>query len=119
MIEGPSTWPRTKGIENARGIQITGEGHVVCYNRIRGFADAIDTFPSPRCSAIDIHNNELSELTDDGIEMDYSERNTRCFYQPDDERLPGHLDAAGVRRAGLCVSQRDGERGGRAVQTAQ
>jgi hypothetical protein len=79
VIEGPSTWPRTKGIENARGMQITGEGHVVCYNRIRGFADAIDTFPSPRCSAIDIHNNELSELTDDGIEMDYSERNTRCF----------------------------------------
>jgi len=80
VIEGPSTWPRTKGIEDARGIQITGEGHVVCYNRIRGFADAIDTFPSPRCSAIDFHNNELSELTDDGIEMDYSERNTRCFF---------------------------------------
>jgi len=80
VIEGPSTWPRTKGIENARGIQITGEGHVVCYNRIRGFADAIDTLPSPTCSAIDIHNNDLSELTDDGIEMDYSERNTRCFF---------------------------------------
>jgi hypothetical protein len=79
-LEGPSTWPRTKGIEDARGIQITGEGHVVCHNRIRGFADAINTFPSPRCSAIDFHNNELSELTDDGIEMDYSERNTRCFF---------------------------------------
>ena len=53
---------------------------MVAYNRIRGFADAIDTFGSPRCSAIDIHNNDLSELTDDGIEMDYSERNTRCFH---------------------------------------
>ena len=62
-----------------RGIQITGEGHVVCYNRIRGFADAIDTLPSARCAAIDIHNNDVSELTDDGIELDYSERNTRCF----------------------------------------
>jgi hypothetical protein len=80
LIEGPSTWPRTKGIENARGIQISGQGHVVCYNRIRHFADAIDTFPSPRCAAIDFHNNDLSELTDDGIEMDYSERNTRCFH---------------------------------------
>ncbi len=80
VIEGPSTWPRTKGIEDARGIQITGEGHVVCYNRIRGFADAIDMFGSSRCAAIDIHNNDLSELTDDGIEMDYSERNTRCFF---------------------------------------
>lgn len=80
LIEGPSTWPRTKGIENARGIQVTGTEHVVCYNRIRGFADAIDTFPSQRCAAIDFHNNDISEMTDDGIEMDYSERNTRCFY---------------------------------------
>jgi hypothetical protein len=80
LIEGPSTWPRSKGIENARGIQITGEGHVVCYNRVRGFADAIDTFGSSRCAAIDIHNNDLSELTDDGIELDYSRRNVRCFY---------------------------------------
>jgi hypothetical protein len=80
LIEGPSTWPRTRGIEDARGIQVTGEGHVIAYNRIRGFADAIDTFPSVRCSAIDVHNNDLSELTDDGIEMDYSERNTRCFH---------------------------------------
>ncbi|MBV9470283.1 MAG: right-handed parallel beta-helix repeat-containing protein, partial [Abitibacteriaceae bacterium] len=79
VIEGPSTWPRTKGIEDARGIQVTGEGHVVCYNRIRGFADAIDTFPSQRCASIDFHNNDISEMTDDGIEMDYSERNTRCF----------------------------------------
>ena len=62
-----------------RGIQISGQGHDVCFNRIRGFADAIDTFPSPRCAGIDIHNNDLSELTDDGVEMDYSERNTRCF----------------------------------------
>ncbi|MCY3021851.1 MAG: right-handed parallel beta-helix repeat-containing protein [Planctomycetota bacterium] len=79
VIEGPCTWPRSKGIENPRGIQVTGMGHVVCYNRIRGFSDALDTFPSPRCAAIDFHNNEISECTDDGIEMDYSERNTRCF----------------------------------------
>jgi hypothetical protein len=80
VIEGPSTWPRSMGIEDARGIQATGTGHVVCYNRIRGFADAIDTFPSSRCAAIDFHNNDVHELTDDGIEMDYSEQNTRCFH---------------------------------------
>jgi hypothetical protein len=79
LIEGPSTWPRTKGIEDARGVQLSGEGHVVCYNRIRGFADGIDTVRSLRCAADDFHNNDLSELTDDGIELDYSERNTRCF----------------------------------------
>jgi hypothetical protein len=79
IIEGPCTWPRTKGIESPRGIQLTGEGHVVCYNRIRGFADAIDTFPSARCANMDFHNNEISELTDDGVELDFSERNVRCF----------------------------------------
>jgi hypothetical protein len=79
VIEGPSVWPRSKGIENARGIQITGEGHDVCYNRIQGFADAIDTFSSPQCADIDFHHNEISGMTDDGVEMDYSERNTRCF----------------------------------------
>jgi len=78
-LEGPSVWPRTKGIENARGIQITGAGHEVCFNRIRGFADAMDTFPSPQCVAIDFHNNDCSECTDDGMEMDYSEHNTRSF----------------------------------------
>ena len=78
-IEGPSTWPRTQGIEDARGIQVSGMGHVICHNRVRGFADAIDTFQGQACTAIDIYHNELSELTDDGIELDYSDRNTRCF----------------------------------------
>lgn len=80
VLTGPSEWPRTKGIEDARGIQVTGQGNVVCYNRVSRFADAIDTLPSVRCEAIDFHNNDVSELTDDGIEMDYSQRNTRCFW---------------------------------------
>jgi hypothetical protein len=80
VMVGPSTWPRTKGIEDARGVQLTGAGHVIAYNRISNFGDAIDTMPSPRCEAIDIHNNDVSELTDDGIETDYSQRNTRVFH---------------------------------------
>jgi hypothetical protein len=78
-ILGPSTWPRSKGIEDARGVQVSGAGHVVAYNYIKGFGDAVDTYQGPRCEAIDFHNNECELLTDDGIEMDYSERNTRCF----------------------------------------
>lgn len=80
VIEGPSTWPRTKGIESARGVQVTGSGHVVCYNRITGFADAIDTYPSGRVDSIDFHNNDVRDMTDDGIELDYSIRNVRCFH---------------------------------------
>jgi len=79
VIEGPSTWPRTKGIEAARAIQVTGVGHDICHNRLRGFADGVDTMPSSRCAAIDIYRNEIELMTDDGIELDYSERNVRCF----------------------------------------
>jgi len=78
-MKGPATWPRTKGIEDARAIQLSGQGHVVCHNRISGYADAIDTFSTYPCAAIDFYRNDISECTDDGIEMDYSEHNTRCF----------------------------------------
>jgi hypothetical protein len=78
-ILGPSTWPRTKGIEEARGMQMAGRGHDVCYNFVKGFADGIDTYQGPVCEAIDFHNNEIELCTDDGSEMDYSERNTRNY----------------------------------------
>ena len=79
VMEGPCRWPRSRGIESPRAIQVTGAGHVICHNRIRGFADAIDTMPSVTCAAIDIYRNEIEVMTDDGIELDYSERNVRCF----------------------------------------
>jgi hypothetical protein len=58
---------------------MSGRGHVVCYNRVHHFADGIDTYHSKVCAAIDVHNNDISECTDDGSEMDFSERNTRNF----------------------------------------
>lgn len=79
LMAGPSTWPRTKGIEDIEGIQIGGEGHVCCYNTIRGFGDALSTYQHTHSCAIDFYGNDISEQTDDGIEMDYSLRNTRCF----------------------------------------
>jgi hypothetical protein len=79
IVEGPSVWPRSKGIENARGVQVTGAGHFVCYNRITNFAAAIDTFDSPRCESIDFYGNDVRQMTDDGMELDYSQRNVRCF----------------------------------------
>jgi hypothetical protein len=79
VFEGPSTWPRTKGIENARAIQISGEGHAVCHNRISGFGDGIDIMGSPPGRAIDFYNNDISECTDDAIELDYGQSNVRAF----------------------------------------
>ncbi len=79
LFEGPSTWPRTKGIEDARAIQVSGEGHDICYNRIRGFGDGIDIMGSPPGRAIDFYNNEISECTNDAIELDYGQTNVRAF----------------------------------------
>ena len=82
LLEGPLPWPsEAKGapVEEDRGIEISGAGQEVCYNRVRNFKDGIDTFPSQVCAAIDIHHNDVSECLDDGCEMDYSERNTRLF----------------------------------------
>ncbi len=93
VMVGRSTWPRSQGIEDRRGVQISGQGNVVCYNRIRGFADAIDTFSTYPCSAIDFYGNEISECTDDGIEMDFSEHNTRCF----DNRLTNVFQGISVQ----------------------
>jgi len=82
VIESYKTWPKPdddKDYTEGYGIKLTGTGHEVCYNRIRGFADGMDTCPSEHCYAIDFHHNEISEMQDDGCEMDGSERNTRCF----------------------------------------
>ncbi len=87
IIEGPFKWvtPNDKLWHELwekyeyRGIEVSGAGHDVCYNSIRHFKDAMDTFPSVHCAAIDFHHNECGESLDDGCEMDFSERNTRCF----------------------------------------
>lgn len=82
ILEGPFQWGEGAagaGVEEWRGIQVTGSGYDICYNRVRNFKDGIDTFPSKYCSAIDIHHNEVMGSKDDGCEMDFSERNTRCF----------------------------------------
>jgi hypothetical protein len=79
LFEGPSTWPRAKGIESVRAVQICGEGHTVCYNRVRGFGDGVDIMHDTPNRAIDIYGNEISECTDDAIEMDYGQTNVRAF----------------------------------------
>ena len=82
LLEGPFAWtdrPHGAKVEENRGIEVGGAGNVICYNRVRGFKDGIDMYPSVRCVACDVHNNEVSECLDDGCEMDGSERNCRCY----------------------------------------
>jgi hypothetical protein len=83
VLEGKgAVWPDTsQATWNYEGIVITGQGHVVCHNTLSGFGDALgmhhDTDIPNR--AIDIYGNEVLWGGDDGIELDYGERNVRAF----------------------------------------
>ena len=80
VIEGRSTWPRTEGIEDRRGVQVTGAGHVVAYNRITAVRRRRSTPCLRRAARRSISTTTTSsEMTDDGIEIDYSQRNMRFF----------------------------------------
>lgn len=80
-------------------VSIYGRGHVIAYNRVRGFHDGIDhaTYgmpdgypdtPADRLPvAIDIYNNDVSVVHDNCFEADGSVRNVRvmknrCFNAP-------------------------------------
>jgi hypothetical protein len=78
VFEGLCRWQERAPGED-RAIELSGVGHVVAYNRISGFKDGVDTRPAYPVRAIDIHNNDISECVDDGIELDFSEQNTRAY----------------------------------------
>jgi hypothetical protein len=80
-------------------VSIYGQGHVIAYNRVRGFHDGIDhatygmpdNYPdTPRDRmpvSIDIYNNDVSVVHDNCFEADGSVRNVRvmrnrCFNAP-------------------------------------
>ena len=79
VIEGPTDWPRSRGIEGINGIEVTGAGHVVAYNRLRNLGDGIHGNQAGGLSASDIHNNDIEVATDDGIEGDYADTNVRIY----------------------------------------
>jgi hypothetical protein len=78
-FQGPTTWPRSKGIEEVYGVIVTGAGHVIAYNRMRGLGDGVHGTSHGGLSASDIHNNDIDGSTDDGIEADYGDTNVRVF----------------------------------------
>ncbi|MDQ8194802.1 chondroitinase-B domain-containing protein [Coraliomargarita sp. SDUM461004] len=69
------------------GINVYGQGHVVCHNRISGFSDsiAIANYYPPSLDIhkqalnIDFYNNDVSCATDDTIEADYGCHNIRIY----------------------------------------
>ncbi|MFH1742087.1 MAG: hypothetical protein ABIH23_24050, partial [bacterium] len=68
------------------GVDISGQGHVVCHNYIANFHDAIDiTEQGPperedwKVVSIDFYNNDIHNTTDDFIEADCGVHNIRVF----------------------------------------
>ena len=64
------------------GIQMTGPGNVICYNKVTGFRDCISTMEDQHAVeqiCIDIHNNDIYRGSDDGIEADFCFSNCRIY----------------------------------------
>ncbi|MCP5145499.1 MAG: hypothetical protein H6978_11880 [Gammaproteobacteria bacterium] len=78
-------------IHSYYAVAVYGSGHVVAYNRISGFHDAVDhatygmpdDYPNTRRDrmpvSIDFHNNDVSNVDDNCFEADGSMHNIRVF----------------------------------------
>jgi hypothetical protein len=64
------------------GIEVTGPGNVICYNRVTGYRDCISTMEGHRIYdqvCIDIYNNDIYIGADDAIEADFCMHNCRVL----------------------------------------
>lgn len=77
---GRTAWPGS-GIPAERGIDLRGDGNLIAHNRVSNFGDGISLQPFTEAPgyANDIYGNEISEIVDDPIEIDYNSCNTRVW----------------------------------------
>jgi len=86
VVEGTTKWTSeamgASGKNIGEGIELTGSGNVVCYNKVTGFRDAISTMEDRGVTTqncIDIYNNDVYVGADDGIEADFCMSNCRIM----------------------------------------
>lgn len=82
-IEGRLTWPRVYADDGGNhasddGVNVQGEGHVVCHNVIIGFGDAMKV-EQDGARAVDFYANEVRSAYDNGVELDGAAGNVRAF----------------------------------------
>jgi Right handed beta helix region len=84
VVQGITPWiPVAMGANGkniGEGIQVTGPGNVIGFNRVTGFRDCISTMEDRGVSdqfCIDIYHNEIDTGADDGIEADFCFHNCR------------------------------------------
>jgi len=86
VVLGPTAFSNeTVGADGANageGIELTGAGNVIAYNRVKGFRDCISTLEDDEARnqvSIDIYNNDIEVGADDAIEADFTMGNTRIL----------------------------------------
>lgn len=85
-ITGTCDWTNeamgAHGKNIGEGIEMTGPGNVICYNKVVGFRDCISTMEDKHVveqMCIDIYNNDLYRGADDAIEADFCFSNCRIL----------------------------------------
>ena len=83
-VVGATTWTEAAlGVDGANvgeGIEVTGPGHVIEHNHVRGFRDCVSLIEDAGAVeqvAIDIEGNDLEACADDGIEADFCAHDCR------------------------------------------
>ncbi len=86
VITGISEWTAeamgAHGKNIGEGIEMTGPGNVICFNKVIGFRDCISTMEDKHVydqTCIDIYNNDIYSGADDGIEADFCTSNCRIY----------------------------------------
>lgn len=86
VIHGPTIWMDSAlGVDGdnlGEGVQLTGPGNVIAFNRISGFRDCVSLLEDSEAVnqlSIDIYGNDLSECADDAIEADFAMGNVRVY----------------------------------------
>jgi MYXO-CTERM domain-containing protein len=86
VITGPTIWQESSlGVDGdnlGEGIQLTGPGNVVAYNRVTGFRDCLSLLEDSEAVeqvSNDFYGNDLSECADDAVEADFAMGNVRVY----------------------------------------
>ncbi|MBT5057860.1 MAG: T9SS type A sorting domain-containing protein [Gemmatimonadetes bacterium] len=82
IIEGRLEWPWVLGSDatahwDDRGVDLAGDGHVVCHNLISGFGDPVVN-KQLGSRAWDVYGNDIADVFD-GTELDEATGNVRLY----------------------------------------
>ncbi|NMB73658.1 MAG: hypothetical protein GYA21_00855 [Myxococcales bacterium] len=80
LLQWPTIYTDDGGTHaNDDGINLAGDGHVVCHNRLQGFGDALK-IEQDGSRAVDFYGNEVVSAYDNAIELDTLAGNGRAVF---------------------------------------